>query len=92
MSISLSSLDEDESDIKLLYPIEETRDIHFFYGIPEADLDEDPSLTNKIKKHVKSYKEEDVSTSFSVYSTNFENHMVLCTAYSSKIQPVLDTI
>ena len=91
-TFGVSSLDEDESDIKLLYPIEETRDIHFFYGIPEADLDEDPSLTNKIKKHVKSYKEEDVSTSFSVYSTNFENHMVLCTAYSSKIQPVLDTI
>lgn len=92
VTFGVSSLDEDQAEIKLLYPLENTRDIHFFYGIPESDLDDDPSLTNKIKKHVKSYKEEDVSTSFSVYSTDFENLMVLCTAYSSKIQPVLDTI
>jgi len=92
VTFGVSSLEEDQRDVKLLFPLESARDIHFFYGIPEPALDEDPSLTNKIKQHVKSFKEEDISTSFSVYSTDFENLMVLCIAYSSEIQPVLDTI
>jgi hypothetical protein len=91
-TFGVSSLEEDQKDVKLLFPLESARDIHFFYGIPEPALDEDPSLTNKIKQHVKSFKEDSKSTSFSVYSTDFENLMVLCVAYSSEIQPVLDTI
>jgi len=91
-TFGVSSLEEDQKEVKLLFPLESARDIHFFYGIPEPALDEDPSLTNKIKQHVKSFKEDGKSTSFSVYSTDFENLMVLCVAYSSEIQPVLDTI
>ena len=69
----------------------ETRDIHFFYGVPEKDLEEDPTLIRKIKDHVKSYKEDNVSSSFSVYSTTFDSLMVLCLAYSSRIQPLIET-
>lgn len=91
-TFGVSSLEEDEQDIKFLFPLEEIRDIHFFYGIPKQDLDDDPSLTKKIKSHVKSYKEEDVSTSFSVYPTSFDKIMVICVAYSSKVQTVPEHI
>lgn len=91
-TFGVSSLEEDQQDIKLLFPLKDTRDIHFFYGIPKQDLDEDPSLTKKIKTHVKSYKEGDVSTSFSVYPTSFEKIMVICVAYSSKVQSVPEHI
>ena len=46
----------------------------------------DTTLVKRIKEHVKSYKTEDVSTSFSVYETTLEAMIVLCVAYSSKIQ------
>tara|TARA_R100000808_G_C2152189_1_gene161514 strand:+ start:2890 stop:3756 length:867 start_codon:yes stop_codon:yes gene_type:complete len=90
-TFGVSSLEEDKQDIKLLFPLESPRDIHFFYGVPEAMLTEDSSLTKKIKNHVKSYKNEDVSSSFSVYSTSFDDLMVLCVAYSSQIQPHVET-
>ncbi len=66
--------------------LEEVKDIHFFYGVPQQELAEDTTLVKRIKEHVKSYKTEDVSTSFSVYETTLEAMIVLCVAYSSKIQ------
>ncbi len=86
VSYGVSSLDKDKRDINLLFPLQEVDDIHFYYGIPKKDLDEDASLVQNIKDHVKSYKSEDVSTSFSVYETTLDDMIVLCTAHSSKIQ------
>lgn len=87
VTFGLSSLDEDE-DIRLLFPLEAISDIHFFYGVPENDLEEDPTLMKKIKQHVKNYTQKNISTSFSVYSTTFEDLMVLCSATSSRVQPL----
>mgnify|MGYP003149716798 CR=1 FL=1 len=84
----ISSLNEDEEDVNLLFPLTAISDLHFFYGIPEKMLEDDPTLMKKIKKHVKSFKQDNISTSFSVYATTFENIMVLCQATSSRIQPL----
>ena len=86
VTYGVSSLDDGKKDINLLFRLEEPKDIHFFYGIPEQDLKNDPGLVKKIKDHVKSYKSDDVSTSFSVYETTLESTIVLCTAFTSKIQ------
>lgn len=91
VTFGISSLEEEKNETSLLFPLNETRDIHFFYGVPEKDLEEDPTLIRKIKDHVKSYKEDNVSSSFSVYSTTFDSLMVLCLAYSSRIQPLIET-
>jgi hypothetical protein len=89
VAYGVSSLDEGNSAINLLFPLAETKDIHFYYGIPKKELSEDATLVKRIKEHVKSYKTEDVSTSFSVYETTLESKMVLCVAYSSKIQDLV---
>ena len=86
----VSSLDDDNQGVNLLFPLEEATDIHFFYGVPKQDLAEDSSLVKRIKKHVKDYKTEEISSSFSVYETTLDNLIVLCVAYSSKIQPLWD--
>lgn len=85
ITFGISSLDADE-DIRLLFPLEAIADIHFFYGIPAAELEGDPTLMKKIKQHVKNYTQKNISTSFSVYSTTFDDIMVLCSATSSRIQ------
>ena len=86
ITYGVSSLEEDNKDINLLFPLENTKDIHFFYGVPKEELEQDTTLVKRIKEHVKSYKSEDVSTSFSVYETTLDSMLVLCTAYSSAIQ------
>jgi hypothetical protein len=88
ITYGVSSLEEDKKDINLLFPLSDVADIHFFYGIPKEELEADAGLVKKIKEHVKSYKSEEVSTSFSVYETTLENMIVLCAAYSAKIQPL----
>jgi hypothetical protein len=86
ITFGVSSLDEGKPDIDLLFPIEGAKDIHFFYGIPANDMAEDASLIKRIKTHVKGYKTPDISASFSVYPITLESPLVLCVAYSSKIQ------
>ena len=88
VTYGVSSLEESQREINLLFPLEGVEDIHFFYGVPAKDLKEDASLVKKIKDHVKSYKSDKVSTSFSVYETTLESMMVLCLAYGSSIQPL----
>jgi hypothetical protein len=86
VAYGVSSLDDGDTAINLLFPLSEAKDIHFYYGIPKEDLQSDQSLVKKIKDHVKSYKNDNLSTSFSVYETTLENIIVLCVAFSSKIQ------
>ena len=88
LTYGVSSLDDGKTDIKLLFPLLETKDIHFYYGIPKEELNSDQSLVKRIKEHVKSYKRDDLSTSFSVYETTLDNMIVLCESFSSKIQPL----
>ena len=85
VSYGVSSLG-DNKDINLLFPLEDIKHIHFFYGIPKKVLQDDTTLVKRIKEHVKSYKKEDLSTSFSVYETTLEDMIVLCVAYSTQIQ------
>ena len=85
VTFGISSLEADE-DIRLLFPLEAISDIHFYYGVPSQELEQDPTLMKRIKQHVKNYTQKNIATSFSVYSTTFEDLMVLCSATSSRIQ------
>ena len=73
-----------------MFPLSDINDVHFFYGVPKADMSGDASLITKIKDHVKSYKNEKVSASFSVYETTLESLIVLCAAYSHTIQDLIE--
>ena len=82
----VSSLDDKNAGVNLLFPLEDATDIHFFYGVPKQDLAEDASLVKRIKQHVKDHKTEEISSSFSVYETTLDSLIVLVVSYSSKIQ------
>ena len=81
----VSSLEED-SQVSFLYPMQTWQEEQYYYGIPAADLEEDSQLTRQIKEHAKRSSDPEVNTSFSVYSTTFEDRMVLGVAYSKDIQ------
>ncbi|HCC43844.1 MAG TPA: hypothetical protein DEQ32_05580 [Gammaproteobacteria bacterium] len=84
--LGLTGLEEDRQQLQLMFPLSQIKDIHFFYGIPQGDLEEDATLIKRIKKHVRSHSADKTSTSFSVYSTTFDQTLVLCAAYTDQIQ------
>lgn len=74
-----------ESDTSTLFPMTEIKDTMFFYGIPDNDLEEDPSLMRKIKSHVKD-KNPGESAGFSIFSTTFDKPQILAIFSTSQIQ------
>lgn len=82
----VSSLEDEGQGVNLLFPLSEPTDIHFFYGVPKEDLEGDASLVKRIKQHVRNHKTDEVSSSFSVYETTLDSLIVLCVAYSSRVQ------
>ena len=64
--------------------------MHFYFGIPEADLKQDQSLMKRIKEYVRSYRGDDKTVSFSVHPTTFDGIMVLCHAFSTQIQALVE--
>jgi hypothetical protein len=85
-SFGVSSLDETNRAVRLLFPLENITGIHFFYAVPTSQLESDNSLMKKIKEHVKMHQGDDLSSTFSVYSTTFDEMFVLCEASSPMIQ------
>jgi hypothetical protein len=85
----ISSLDSDRS-LKFLFPLEAIAGIHFYYGIPAAQLEEDKTLIKKIKDHVRDFRETAPSISYSVHATSYNDLMILCLLFSSSVQTLND--
>ncbi len=68
-TIGVSSLDTTTSEIKLLFPVEETRTIEFYYGIPREQIETNVELMAQIKNHISKhfeFSEKDTSFSYRV--------------------------
>tara|TARA_A100001515_G_scaffold22706_1_gene17426 strand:+ start:914 stop:1798 length:885 start_codon:yes stop_codon:yes gene_type:complete len=81
----LTSL-EKNIDIKFLFPIDEEKSAHFYFGIPDQMLATDNKLMQKIKSQVKRFSKDGVDTGYSVHSTELDAVIVLCSFFSHKIQ------
>ncbi len=68
-----------------LFPLEDTKETIFYYGVPKKDLDENTGLMREIKQHVKNGN-PGVSAGFSIIPTTLDDILILSTSYSSKIQ------
>ena len=84
-TVGVSSL-EPEDDIQFLFDLSTATDVHHYYAIPSQDLDERKGLMKDIKMRTKRFAKEGINTSFSVYSTTFEQPIVLVTAFTKDLQ------
>jgi|TARA_R110000796_G_C14560728_1_gene434817 hypothetical protein len=84
-TFGVTSLDK-RAEIRFLYPIEEEKNAHFYFGIPDEMLATDNELMRKIKTQMKNFSKEGVDTGFSVHATDLERTIVLCSFHASKIQ------
>ena len=86
-TFGITSLDPD-AEVRYLYPLKEWQDIHYYYGIPSEELEENNQLVRSIKSQTKKLSDEQVNTGFSIHSTTFENIMVICALYTKDVQEV----
>ena len=85
-TFAISSIGDD-AEARYLYPMQEIQDIHYYFGIPSRELEEDSGLMREIKKQTKKIANDSESnTSFSVYPTTFEDRIVIAVSYSKEIQ------
>ena len=82
----LTSLDKN-IDIKFLFPIDEEKSAHFYFGIPDQMLATDNKLMQKIKSQVKRFSKDGVDTGFSVHSTELDGVIVLCSFIPQESSP-----
>jgi len=83
-SIGVSDLEL--SQIKKLNKLDFVRERVYYYGIPEKKVKEDSTLRSKILEGYKNNMDENVSSSFKIYSIPFEEELVYVVEYTSAVQ------
>jgi len=78
-------LDMSTGEEKLLYPFKYIREKRLFFGIPQAELEENGSLLKEITTQTKTLS-PDIKTEFAIYSTSYDNSFCYTVNYSSQIQ------
>ena len=56
LTIGAPLLENEQPPLNLFFPLEDIREIQFYYGIPEEEVKDDAALLDRIKSHVKHLK------------------------------------
>jgi len=86
-TFGVSSLAEN-APVTYLYPLKGVQDFHYYYGLPQSQVEEDGGLMRQIKLQTKAFSDESLNVSFSIHSTTFADPMVLCAAYTKEVQQI----
>ena len=85
-------LDVEKEEEKWFYDLQKPRDMVYYYGINEADLEEDTTLFQKITTFVKSKLNEGVNISYGVFKTTYDQKYCYCIQYSSVVQSYIQIL
>jgi len=83
---TLGIVDIDNGEEKLFYDLESPREKLYYYAINEEKTKEKSDLFKTIIGQVKSKSEERVRSSYSIYSTKYDDNYVYTTYHASMIQ------
>lgn len=79
--VDFSSFEE-----QMFYDLSSPRLKQYFFGISEQTLNEKKDLLPEIRAYLKSKSEQECSTCFAIYSTDYEQDYVYTVHYASRIQ------
>jgi len=85
-AVSLEGEDYTQYTEKWFYPLTNTKDVVYYYGIGEDDLKNDGTLYRKINNFVKSRLDTGTNVSYGVFRTSYEQKYCYCVRYSSMVQ------
>jgi hypothetical protein len=83
---TIGILEVEEEKQKWFYDLTQGRDVVYYYGINEEELEADGTLFGKITNYVKSQVDDGVSVSYGVFKTNYDQKYCYCIKYSSMVQ------
>ena len=82
---TLGVVDIESAEEKLFFLLDKMREKRYYFGVNEEVLRSDESLFGEIKNYLR-LEPEDIGTSFSIYSTNYDNSFAYVVCYTSEIQ------
>ena len=83
---TLGIVDLETDEEKWFYGLTHPRDVVYYYGINEKELEEDSTLFTKITNYVKSQITPGVNVSYGVFKTTYDQKYCYCIKYSSMVQ------
>ena len=89
-TIGVLNVEEDQE--KWFYDLTQARDVVYYYGINEEDLQEDGSLFRKITDYVKSKLDDGINISYGVFKTTYDQKYCYCIKYTSMVQSFIDVL
>jgi len=81
--VDIEGADEKEN---WFYDLTEARDVVYYYGINEHELQNDGTLFRKINGFVKSKIDDTLNVSYGVFKTTYDQKYCYCIKYSSMVQ------
>jgi len=85
-TLGVVNLEDDKEEENWFYNLTNVRDMVYYYGINEEDLKNDGTLFRKITNFVRSKAENNVSVSYGIYETTYDQKYCYCIQYSSMVQ------
>ena len=82
---TFGAVDLNAGEEKMFFPLDSIKEKRYYFGVSEKSLETDESLLGEIKNYIRS-EPEDARTSFSIYSTDYEENFAYVLCYTSEIQ------
>ena len=83
---TLGILDVEKKTEKWFFDLINARDVVYYYGINEEELQENGTLFRQITDYVKSRVTTGVNVSYGIYKTTYDQKYCYCIKYSSVVQ------
>jgi hypothetical protein len=83
---TLGVLDLDSGEEKLFFDLQSPREKLYYYAINKKSLESESNLFKKITNQVKSHAEDNVRSSYAIYSTEHNENYVYTVHYASLVQ------
>jgi hypothetical protein len=81
-------LDMETGEKKMFYPLENPREMVYFYSIDADQLESDGSLLKAITQKVKDDSDEKLKVSYGIYSNTYGRNFSYVVSHASKIQEI----
>jgi len=83
---TIGILDIEEETEKWFYSLTNSRDVVYYYGINEEELQMDGTLFANITNYVKAQVDDGLNVSYGVFKTTYDQKYCYCIKYSSMVQ------
>ena len=84
--VTIGLMDVENNEENMFFPLENLREVRYYYAISENELNKSSGLFRTIKENVKSKTSEEVTACYGIYSTNYDQNYGYLAHYSSHIQ------